>query len=94
MIELSERELKRLLKEKQRQKREFSKGIVTLVILLNTIFAAAVLYVFLKTNGSEPTALITAWFGFTTGELWFLSKITREKKAREHGEAINPEVAE
>lgn len=56
----------------------YSKWIVALVILLNTVFAGAVLYAFLRV-GSEPTSLIVAWFAFTTGELWLLSGITREK---------------
>jgi len=57
---------------------KFSKKIVALVILLNVAFAGAVLYAFLRV-GSEPTSLIVAWFAFTTGELWLLSGITREK---------------
>ncbi len=48
------------------------------VVILNVVFTAAVLYVFLKV-GSEPTALITAWFAFTTGELWMLSSIKKTK---------------
>lgn len=56
----------------------FSKKIVILIVLLNIIFAAAVLVVFWHT-GSEPAALVGAWFAFTTGELWALSKVTREK---------------
>lgn len=56
----------------------FSKWIVTLVILLNVGFTGAVLFLFLRT-GSEPTTLIGCWFAFTTGELWLLSGITREK---------------
>lgn len=55
----------------------FSKWIVSLVILLNTIFAGIVLYIFL-TIGSEPMALIGAWFAFTTGELWLLSSIKKK----------------
>ena len=57
----------------------FSKFIVFLVVLLNTAFAATVLYIFRET-GTEPTALIAAFFAFTTGELWLLSKIKREEK--------------
>jgi len=57
----------------------FSKWIVALVILLNVGFTAATLFVFYKTNGNEPTALITAWFAFTTGELWMLSGIRKAK---------------
>lgn len=56
----------------------FSKFIVTLVILLNVGFTGAVLYLFLRV-GSEPTALIAAWFAFTTGELWFLAGIRKKK---------------
>lgn len=56
----------------------FSKKIVALVILLNVTFTGAVLYLFLRT-GNEPTALIAAWFAFTTGELWLLSGITKAK---------------
>lgn len=54
----------------------FSKTIVALVIVLNVAFTAAVLYVFLRI-GAEPTALVVAWFAFTTGELWLLAKIKR-----------------
>ena len=57
---------------------KFSKKIVALVVLLNTGFAGAVLYLFLRT-GSEPMTLIGCWFTFTTGELWLLSGITKEK---------------
>ena len=64
----------------------FSKKIVALVIVLNTVFTGAVLYLFLRT-GNEPTALIAAWFAFTTGELWLLSGITKTK-VREGGESV------
>jgi len=63
------------------KKNRFSKLIVTLVVLLNTGFAIGVLYVFLRV-GSEPTALIAAWFAFTTGELWMLSGITKKKLSK------------
>ena len=57
----------------------FSKVVVSAVVILNVFFTIAVLYVFLKTNGNEPTVLIGAWFGFTTGELWMLSSIKKKK---------------
>ena len=57
---------------------KFSNKIVALVILLNTVFTGVVLYLFLRT-GSEPTALIGAWFAFTTVELWTLAGITKKK---------------
>ena len=80
MDKISEKDLEKLLtlKRKQKKKNRFSKFIVTLVILLNVTFTAAVLYVFLHI-GNEPTTLITAWFAFTTGELWMLSSIKKKK---------------
>jgi len=67
---------------------KFSKFIVTLVILLNVGFTVAVLYAFLRV-GSEPTALISAWFGFTTVELWALAGIKkREIETRNDKEEI------
>jgi hypothetical protein len=57
---------------------KFSKAIVSLVIALNVFFTVAVLYIFYRV-GTEPTALIAAWFGFTTGELWFLAGIRKKK---------------
>lgn len=62
---------------------KFSKGIVTLVILLNVAFTVAVLYTFLKI-GNEPMTLIGCWFAFTTGELWLLAGI--KKREIERGE--------
>ena len=66
----------------RKEKRKFSKIIVSLVIASNMIFSAAVLYIFLRV-GSEPSVLIGAWFAFTTGELWALAGI----KKREQGTA-------
>lgn len=62
----------------KRAKSDFSKSIVTAVVFLNTVFTAAVLYVFLRV-GHEPTSLIVAWFAFTTGELWMLAGIRKKK---------------
>jgi hypothetical protein len=64
---------------------DFSKKIVTLVLILNILFTAAVFYVFFKT-GSEPMTLIGCWFGFTTGELWMLSTIKKTKVNKKDGE--------
>ncbi len=66
----------------KRKKNKFSKFIVTVVILLNILFTAVVLYVFLQT-GSEPITLIGCWFAFTTGELWMLSSIKKSKVKKE-----------
>ena len=65
------------------KKNRFSKLIVALIVLLNTGFAIGVLFVFLKV-GSEPTALIAAWFAFTTGELWMLAGIKKQKLKEEN----------
>lgn len=65
-------------KNKRDKKGGFSKLIISLVVVMNIIFIVAVLYVFLKTS-SEPVALVGAWFAFTTGELWMLSSIKKEK---------------
>ena len=65
-------------KNKRDKKGRFSKLIISLVVVMNIIFTSAVLYVFLKT-ASEPVALVGAWFAFTTGELWMLSSIKKEK---------------
>lgn len=53
---------------------KYSKFIVGLVILLNAVFTVAVLYVFLQTE-NEPSALVVAWFSFTTAELLALAGI-------------------
>ena len=86
MDKITEKDLEKLLrlKKKQKKKGRFSKFIVTFVILLNVIFTAAVLYIFLNI-GSEPTTLITAWFTFTTGELWMLASIKKKKEDNKNG---------
>lgn len=66
------------------KRNKFSKFIVTLVILLNILFTAAVLYIFMQT-GSEPVTLIGCWFAFTTGELWMLSSIKKSKVKKKGG---------
>lgn len=67
-----------------KSKNKFSKAIVAAVVLLNTIFTAAILYVFLKV-GTEPVTLIGCWFAFTTGELWMLSSIKKTKVNKKDG---------
>ena len=71
-----------MAKKRDKEKPRFSKSIVTLVVILNTLFAASVLYVYFRI-GSEPVALISAWFAFTTGELFLLSKIKRDEIEKE-----------
>lgn len=79
MNKLEEDLLRHLSSQKRKKKQgRFSKFIVTLVIILNVLFTAAVLYIF-STLGSEPVVLIGAWFAFTTGELWMLSSIKKKE---------------
>ena len=59
-------------------KGKFSKAIIVSIITTNIIFTIAVLAIFVRV-GSEPSALIVAWFAFTTGELWFLAGIKKKK---------------
>lgn len=62
---------------------KYSKVIVSLIIILNVMFAIGVLVVFWHTS-NEPVALVGAWFGFTTGELWLLSGIKKRKIEKEN----------
>ena len=45
-------------------------------------FALLALQAF-KETGTEPVALIAAWFTFTTGELWMLAGIKKNEKKSE-----------
>lgn len=63
----------------------YGKVMVAAVIVLNVLFAAAVLYAFVRT-GSEPSTLIVSWFGFTTGELLMMSSIKKVKEKKGKGE--------
>lgn len=92
--DLSVQELEELLAQRkeaskvEKKKKNFSKFIVTLVIVLNIIFTIAVFWAFVRV-GNEPTALIGAWFGFTTGELWMLSSIKKTKVKKEEENAYD-----
>lgn len=67
---------------------KFSKKIVIAVLILNVLFTMAVLFVSWHTAQSLD-ALIVAFFGFTTCELWTLGKIERDKIGRnENGEHL------
>ena len=37
----------------------------------------------MRDTSFEPTALIAAWFAFTTGELWMLKDIKKKKIDKE-----------
>lgn len=75
------------------KKNDFSKLIVLAVVVLNSAFTAACLYVFLITS-AEPTALIGCWFAFTTGELWLLAGIKKNKikEGKENENQLETEI--
>ena len=66
----------------KKEKVKFSKIIVSIIIALVVGFTGAVLYVFLRT-GSEPTVLVTCFFGFVIGELWQLTSIRKKEIDKE-----------
>ena len=65
------------------KKKNYSKYIVTCIIALNVLFTIAILYVFNHT-GNEPRTLISAFFAFTTVELWSLAGIKKKKIEKEN----------
>lgn len=67
---------------KKAKKCGFSKAVVAFVIAANVTFTVAVLWIFLQT-ATEPTALIGAWFAFTTVEVWQLATIKKSKVKNE-----------
>lgn len=64
--------------EKELRKGIFSKVLISLIVAANLVFTAAVLFIFCFTY-SEPSTLVMAWFGFTTGELWALAFVKKQK---------------
>lgn len=67
-----------------KKKSTYSKFIVAFVIAANVVFTAVVLWIFRQTS-TEPTALIGAWFAFTTVEVWQLAMIKKKKVEKESG---------
>lgn len=61
----------------------FSKRIVILVILLNVVFIGAIFGLAWYEQSMPSDAVVVAWFAFTTGELWTLSRITQAKVKEE-----------
>ncbi len=71
----------------KKKKGWFSKVVVLLVIVLNILFTMKVFDI-VEQGFQEPTALIAAWFGFTTVELWSLASIKKRKEAKEEAKAV------
>lgn len=63
-------------------KGQYSKILVALIITMNIVFTVAILVVYAQI-GTEPAALIAAWFSFTTGELWLMASIKKLKVKKE-----------
>ena len=61
-----------------------SKVLVPMIVLSNIVFTGIILVMFWY-RGQEPMALIGAWFAFTTGELWAMAIIQKEKVKKEGG---------
>lgn len=70
---------------------KYSKIIVMGIIILNCLFALGVLYTHLKTS-NEPTALVAAWFSFTTVELWQCASIKKTEIKKDKGDMNNGNV--
>ena len=75
-------------RHKVRCEMKYSKIIVMGIIILNCLFALGVLYTHLKTS-TEPTALVAAWFSFTTVELWSCASIKKTEIKGERKENKN-----
>ena len=72
-------------------KTRFAKRIVLLVIILNIIFTGFVLWIFDR-QGTEPVALIGAFFAFTTGELWLLASIKKTEVKKNDKRTMDSET--
>lgn len=62
---------------------QYSKSVVTLILLVAMIFSAAVLVIFWHT-GAEPATLVSCFFAGVIGELWFLAGIKKKKIVQEN----------
>lgn len=77
MVKLTEEEINKLRKifnKEPKKKIQFNKGIVMLIVSMNIIFTAVIVFLYYKT-GSEPSTLIDRWFKFTGTELVVLGGI-------------------
>lgn len=79
MNNFSEEELNKIkevldLEEKSEKKLQFNKKIVALIVIMNILFTATIVFLYYRT-GSEPSTLIDKWFKFTGTELVALAGI-------------------
>lgn len=64
------------------KKKKFSNKAILLIIILNVVFTAGVLYAFALT-GNEPVVLVGSWFAWTTVELACMMNIKLKKIKKE-----------
>lgn len=57
---------------------EYSKFLITLLLIFTIFFIGITLFIFYKT-GLEPVVLVGAYFTFVTTELGFLASIKKNK---------------
>ncbi|MDU5080212.1 hypothetical protein [uncultured Tissierella sp.] len=79
MNKFTEEELNKIkdvldLEEKSKKKLQFNKKIVMIIVVMNILFTATIVFLYYKT-GSEPSTLIERWFKFTGTELVALAGI-------------------
>lgn len=82
MTKDEEKVLEKYRAKKKKKKKQYSKTIVSTIILMNVLFTIAILYIF-KQTANEPSTLISAFFAFTTVELWSLAGIKKKKIEKE-----------
>ncbi len=85
--EYSEAELKEMLKEAKKSKKEkppLDKAILILVFIfvINLVVVAASFYITAQ-FGIEPSTTVTAWFAFACGEVWALAVLKINKRKEE-----------
>lgn len=79
---MTDKELLKAIREKK-DKPKFSKGLVTLMILMAISYTIAHLYIFFKV-GEEPVTIAKLFFSFVTIELGYMAglKVVELRKAK------------
>ncbi len=69
-------------KKSKKEKGQYSKLVVALILFVAIFFTASVLLVFAVT-GNEPSTLIKYFFVMVVGELWLVAGIKKKKIKQE-----------
>jgi len=64
---------------KNKKKDNFTKHLVVFIIFLNIVFAIAIMWLVFLTS-YEPSALVVAFYSFTTVQLWNMAFIKKQKE--------------